>query len=171
MNKLAEVVEALRGWAKPNGYDPLIILAHGHVETGGYTCELSKRNNYFGRFADKDWWGDTYDCQTHEYETVNGKTERVPHITKFKVFQNPVQAFLDYDKYVSFKFPEAYKHRTEYRPYYTNLMTYIDGFDGQKKIVYPSFCTAVGYESVLIKRYEELAKGSGGYELVQILNS
>ena len=166
MNKIAEVHQALKEWAKPNGYDPIIPFAQGHLETGGYSCELSKHNNFFGMFVTSGWWGSVYECLTHEYETVDGKLQRVPHITKFKAFENPTQCFVEYDKYVSNKFPEAYKHRTEYKVYYKGLMTYSDDFKGGKTIIYPSFCTAPGYELALIKRYEELSKGSGGYELV-----
>lgn len=166
LNKIIEVANSLKKWGRANGYDPLIIFSQGAVETGDYTCELSKRNNFFGMFATKGYNGSVYECLTHEYEMVNGTLQRVPHITKFKAYATPEEGFVDYDNYVKGKFPEAYKHKTEYKPYYRNLMTYVDDFNGQKKIVYPSFCTAIGYEGVLIRKYEMLQKGSGGYELV-----
>ena len=171
MQKITEVVEALRVWAKPNGYDPMILFAQGALETGNYTCELSKQNNFYGMFNTSDWWGKTWDCLTHEYEMVDGKMQRVPHITKFKAFDNPTQCFVEYDKYVSGKFPEAYKHRAEYKVYFKGLMTYVGDYKENRRIVYPSFCTAIDYDLSCIRRYEDLSKGSGGYELVQILNT
>jgi len=171
LNKITEVANSLKKWGRENGYDPLIIFSQGAVETGDYTCELSKRNNFFGMFATKGYTGNVYECLTHEYEVVNGVPQRVPHITKFKAFDTPEACFVDYDNYVKGKFPEAYKHKTEYRQYYQNLMTYIEDTNGQKKIIYPSFCTAFDYEKVLIRKYEMLAKGSGGYELIFTLEN
>ncbi len=170
MKKIVEVVECLRTWAKPNGYDPMIPFAQGHLETGGYECELAKHNNFFGMFNTSNWRGEVYECLTHEYEMIDGKMQRVPHITKFKTFDNPTECFVEYDKYIQGKFPEAYRHRTEYKIYYKQLMTYVGDFKENKRIISPSFCTAIGYESACMDRYELLLKGSGGYELFEVMN-
>lgn len=166
LNKITETLHDIKIWAKGSGYDALIVWAQAHLETGGFTCELSKHNNYFGLFKTFAWLGDIYECITHEWEDVNGKTILVEHKTEYKAFSNPTQCFMEYDKYIQKKFPKAYKVRKSYRQFYTNLMTYVDLPNGEKKIVFPSFCTAVGYENACIRRYEELTKGVGGFELL-----
>lgn len=145
---------------KQQGFDTFAIYTQCYLETGNFTCKLSAVNNFSGMMPRPDCPYPSEKFWTHEYE----HGVKVDRFSEFNVYPSPLDYFKDYNVMVGKKFPEAYKNRGDYEKFFTGLMTY----DKNGEIIYPSFCTAKGYEKKLIDLYDYLNRNTH-YELKQLI--
>lgn len=159
MNTQTGFVNALN-YLRERGYDCFMVYIQAVLESGNFSnTNSTKFNNFFNsyHFPNDGWTGETH----LGYDTdENGNIVE----TSVKVYLTPCDCFIDYDKYIQAKFPQAYMDRADYKKFYTEIMTIKDG-----KAVYPSFCCGVDYSPNLIKLYEKM-KPQNNYELYQIIH-
>ena len=155
MNKVSEFIAGLP-YMKGLGFDTFAIYTQAYLETGNFTCRLSPVNNFTGMMPRPDCPYPSQKFWTHEYE----HGVKVDRFSEFNVYPTVHDYFVDYNNMVSKKFPIAYKERGDYQKYFKGIMTY----DKNGDIIYPSFCTAKGYENKLIDLYDYLNKNTH-YEL------
>jgi len=158
MNKMAEFIRDLP-YMKGQGYDTWAIYTQCRLETGNF--EHVPAYNFAGMmnggrgpdgkwYPDKTWKGKSQILSSGEYREVNGVDVLRPEESLFKMYDSPLDYFKDYDAMVKVKFPIAYPKRGDGKFYLGYLMTY----DINGKIIWPSFCTAKGYEKHLVELYD-----------------
>jgi len=128
------------------GYDWFALYTQFRLETGNFTCKLTPRYNLAGMMPRKGCNYPSKKFWTHEYKL--GK--KIDEFSEFVIYPSLKDFIKDYDKHVQEKYPLAYLNRGSYLTYYPHLMTYNASGD----IIYPSWCSAKGYEKKLMDNYE-----------------
>lgn len=162
MNKVTSFKAALP-YMRFLGYDPFAIYIQAVLESGNFTTDNAlKRNNFFNHyhFPGDGWEGE---CYTTKDKNKNGEWEDV----QSNIFPTPLDCFKEEHRYVSNKFPDAYRDRKNYKLYYHGLMT-IKMVSGKLEAVYPSYCVGIDYEPNLIGLYERKKKEQPDlFEIIQ----
>lgn len=159
MNLITQIIKELP-YMKGLRYDTFALYTQMYLETGNFTCKLTPYFNLTGMMPRPDCPYPSKKFWTKEYE--EGKL--VDKFSEFNLYPTPLDYFKDYNKMIQMKFLFSYKNRGDYIKYFTGLMNYNASGD----IIYPSFCSAKGYEKKLIALYSKLNK-STHHELKQMI--
>ena len=179
MNTVTEFVKDLP-WMKQHGYDPFMIYVQCYLETGNFMH--LPQNNFAGmmnggRGPDGKWYDDpkwkgrsSVFLPSGEQVIDDGTYTIKPFKSKFKLYDRPLEFFIDYDAYVQPKFPYSYLNRAIYQKYYRGLQNIVVLPSGLKEARWPSFSTSITYAEVLTALYPHLNQETH-YELLAMINA